>query len=149
MTPFLSTGLHTVFWNISQDCIHFHPKFWVLSCDIFCLKENADTLYFLFKALTCFEAKLVLLLAFIVVQRFDSDAFARFFIKRVWPSVGVTAWVQALPFIIWPLIGWVRLVLLIAAHAIRKGKHLDESWCCWHYMSIVFDCAVMLGNEWL
>lgn len=63
--------------------------------------------------LTCSEAELVLLLAFVVVQRPHSYAFDRIF---VFEGVGVVARVWGRLVLVRPLCGGrVRLVLLVAA----------------------------------
>lgn len=58
--------------------------------------------------LTCSEAEFILLLAFIVVECPDSHASVHVFIEGVKPSICVFV-----------CIGWVRLVLLITADAIK------------------------------
>lgn len=66
--------------------------------------------------LTCSEAQLVLLLAFVVVQRSHSHTFAHILIERICSSVGVVPWVRGRLVLVRPL-RWrsVCLVLLVAA----------------------------------
>lgn len=74
---------------------------------------------------TCFEAKLVLLLAVVVIQRSDSHAFSRLFIKGVRSSISVVARVRSSLVLIRPLGGGcVCLVLLIAAHTEKHTVQL-------------------------
>lgn len=80
-------------------------------------------------ALTCFEAQLVLLLAFVVVQRPHFHTFVRV-VEGVQPSVGVIGQVLGDLVLFQPFVG--GCVPLVAADTEQphvSGWDIEFSWC--------------------